>query len=103
LIGTRLVNADTSVLRPTERRQWFRLGITIPALIDTGAGIPFCPCTVLDVAQGGGRIRLEADAVVPDHFDLLFTKEGTVRRSCSVIWRRDDYLGVAFSARFDNA
>jgi hypothetical protein len=99
----RPVSVDTSVFRPTERRQSLRLGIRIPALISTGAGIPLCPCTVLDVSQGGGRIRLEADVRVPDHFDLLFTKEGTVRRECSVIWRRDDFLGVAFSTRFDHA
>jgi hypothetical protein len=97
------VNAVTSILRPTERRQSLRLGITIPALIYAGAGIPLCPCTVLDVSQGGGRIRLEADARVPDYFVLFFTHAGTVRRECSVTWRRDDYLGVAFSSRFDHA
>jgi len=57
----------------------------------------------LDVAQGGGRIRLEASALVPDHFVLLFTNAGTVRLACSVIWRHDGYLGVAFSGRFDHA
>jgi hypothetical protein len=96
------VNADTSVLLPTERRKSLRLGITIPALIYTGDGIPLCPCTVLDVSEGGGRIRLEADARVPDYFVLLFTMAGTVRRACSVIWRHDDYLGVAFNGRFDH-
>ena len=97
------MNAHPSVLLSTERRQCLRLGITIPALIYTGAGTPLCPCTVLDVSQGGGRIRLEANALVPDHFVLLFTNAGTVRRACSVIWRRGDYLGVAFSGRFDHA
>jgi hypothetical protein len=96
------VNADTSVLLSTERRQSLRLGITIPALIYIGAGIPLCPCTVLDVSQGGGRIRLEADAMVPDRFVLLFTMAGTVRRACSVVWRHDSYIGVAFTGRFDN-
>jgi hypothetical protein len=100
--GTQPVNAETSVLVPTERRQCLRLGITIPALIYVRDGASLCPCTVLDVAQGGGRIRLEADVAVPDHFDLLFTKGGTVRRACRVIWRHDGYLGVAFSARFDS-
>jgi hypothetical protein len=51
-----------------------RLGTTIPALIYIGDGFPLCPCTVLDVSQGGGRIRLDAKSPVPDHFDLLFTK-----------------------------
>ena len=97
------MNADPSVLLSTERRQCLRLGITIPALIYTGAGIPLCPCTVLDVWQGGGRIRLEANALVPDHFVLLFTNAGTVRRACSVVWRHDGYLGIAFSGLFDHA
>jgi hypothetical protein len=78
------------------------VGITIPALIYAGPGIPLCPCTVLDVAQDGGRIRLEASVAVPDNFDLLFTKGGTVRRQCRVVWRHEGYLGVTFSARFDN-
>jgi hypothetical protein len=97
------VNTDASVLLPTERRQSLRLGVTLPALIYLGAGIPLCRCTVLDVSQGGGRIRLEANVQVPDHFVLLFTHAGTVRRACSVVWRHDGYLGVAFSARFDHA
>jgi hypothetical protein len=80
-----------------------RLGTTIPALIYIGDGFPLCPCTVLDVSQGGGRIRPDAKSPVPDHFDLLFTKGGTVRRACSVVWRQDGYLGVAFSGRFDHA
>jgi len=79
------------------------MGVTIPALIFIRDGMPLCPCTVLDVSQGGGRIRLEADATVPDHFVLLFTHAGTVRRACSVVWRHDGYLGVAFSSRFDHA
>jgi hypothetical protein len=97
------VHADPAVLVPTERRQSPRLGVTIPALIFVGDGVPLCPCTVLDVSQGGGRIRLEANAAVPDHFVLLFTYAGTVRRECNVIWRQDGYLGVAFFGRFDHA
>jgi hypothetical protein len=97
------VNADPAVLVPTERRQSLRLGVTIPALIYTGDGVPLCPCTVLDVSQGGGRIRLEANALLPDHFVLLFTYAGTVRRACRVVWRQDGYIGVAFSGRFDHA
>jgi hypothetical protein len=76
---------------------------TIPALISVGDGCPLCPCTVLDVSQGGGRIRLDARASVPDQFELFFTMAGTVRRACSVIWRQDSYLGVEFSGRFDHA
>jgi hypothetical protein len=97
------MNAIPSVLLPTERRQCVRLGVTYPALIQLGDRVPLQPCTVLDISQSGGRIRLETTEPVPDRFCLLFTNTGSVRRACSVVWRHGLYLGVAFSGRFDRA
>jgi hypothetical protein len=59
------------------------------------------PCTVLDISENGGRVRLDAGPPLPDHFELLFTSAGTVRRDCRVVWRQDNYLGVEFHSRFD--
>lgn len=96
------MNGETAaVLLPTERRVHQRFGMTMPALIQLGDGIPLRPCTVLDVSLGGGRIRLDTGGAVPDHFILLFTKAGTVRRDCRVVWRQENYLGVAFAGKFD--
>ena len=95
------MNVHPSVLLPTERRQCVRLGITYPALIELGGAVPLQPCSVLDVSQGGARIRLETKEPVPDRFCLLFTSTGSVRRACYVVWRQECYLGVAFSGRFD--
>ena len=97
------MSAEGSVLIPIERRQGVRFGTTIPALIHVAGGASLLPCTVLDVSEGGGRIRLEAPLMLPDQFTLLLTSNGRVRRDCRVIWRQDVYLGVAFSARFDHA
>lgn len=79
-----------------EHRRCQRMGTTYPALILAHAGAPLHPCTVLDVSSGGGRIRLDTVSPVPDHFVLFFTATGSVRRTCRVIWRRDDLIGVAF-------
>jgi hypothetical protein len=94
---------QTSVLVAAERRQSPRMGTTIPALIFVRSGLPLLPCTVLDVSQGGGRIRLETKVQIPDRFYLLFTWTASVRRECRVVWRQDQYLGVAFFGRFDHA
>ena len=97
------MNAQPSVLLPVERRQSERFGVTYPAQIHIRDGIPLRHCTVLDISQGGGRIRLDTPGPVPDKFCLLFTANGTVRRICTVVWRHEYYLGVEFSSRFDHA
>jgi hypothetical protein len=86
-----------------ERRRSVRFGTTIPALIQRRDGLPLLPCTVLDLSEGGGRIRLYEPVPLGDHFTLLFTSNGRVKRDCRVIWRQSIYLGVAFSSRFDHA
>jgi hypothetical protein len=93
----------TAVLIAAERRRFPRMGTTIPALIQISPGLPLCPCTVLDVSQSGGRVRIEAKVQIPDRFYLLFTRTASVRRECRVVWRQDQYMGVAFSSRFDHA
>lgn len=95
------MDSSTSVLLASERRRALRMGTTIPASIYIRENIPLCPCTVLDVSQGGGRLRIESEMQVPDRFSLLFTRTASVRRECRVVWRHDNYLGVAFCGRFD--
>ena len=90
-------------LIPVERRKHIRLGTALPALIivhDTGT---LCPCTVVDLSVGGGRLRLDIETDLPDRFELLFTKIGDVRRTCRVAWRKENFLGVEFSGKFDRA
>jgi hypothetical protein len=96
------VTAGTSAFLSTDRRKSLRMGTTIPALIHVGDGVPQHPCAVLDVSQGGARIRLNADAQLPDRFSLFFNRAGSVRRACRLIWRRNCDLGVVFDGPFDN-
>jgi hypothetical protein len=95
------MESQTSILLTAERRRSPRMSTTIPALIFVRPNAPLCPCTVLDVSQGGGRVRVEAPMRIPDHFYLLFTRTATVRRECRVVWRHENYMGVAFAGRFD--
>jgi hypothetical protein len=97
----RVLTTGAIAYAPLERRKSVRFGTTIPATILLGDGVAPIPCTVLDVSMGGGRVRLDADGKVPDRFTLVLTAAGTVQRSCRVIWRKDDLLGLAFSGHFD--
>jgi hypothetical protein len=54
------------------------------------------PCTLSDISDSGGRIDVEDADKVPDRFFLLLSERGTVRRTCRVIWRKPDKLGVKF-------
>lgn len=59
-------------------------------------------CNIVDISEGGAKIRLASVDQLPDIFDLLFTKQGTPRRSCRVVWRESVQLGVEFESGADN-
>ena len=50
---------------------------------------------VTDLSNVGACIRLNGANLFPLEFQLSFDNFRTVRR-CRLIWRRDDFLGVAF-------
>jgi PilZ domain len=53
-------------------------------------------CSLSDVSDYGARIDVEDSQSVPDRFFLLLSERGTVRRTCRVIWREPNRLGVTF-------
>jgi hypothetical protein len=52
-------------------------------------------CSVRDVTNLGASIRLDALSVVPSEFAISFDRFRTMR-SCRLIWRHDDIVGVRF-------
>ena len=52
-------------------------------------------CTVQNITSGGACLKLANTFGVPETFELTF-EHGRTRRSCRVIWRTNDKLGVAF-------
>jgi hypothetical protein len=52
-------------------------------------------CTVRNISAGGASLDVANAAKVPDHFTLVMEME-SAGRSCAVIWRRDQQLGVEF-------
>jgi hypothetical protein len=56
---------------------------------------PVISCTVQNITGGGACLKLANTYGVPETFDLTF-EHGRTRRSCRVVWRTDDKLGVMF-------
>jgi hypothetical protein len=78
-----------------DRRKSFRVEWTSPASIDLGDGSPRLPCVVKNLSNGGARIA--SAKVLPDDFILRLTPGRCRPRSCHVVWRRDDEVGVQFT------
>jgi hypothetical protein len=54
-------------------------------------------CTVQDITSGGACLKLANTYGVPETFELTF-EHGRTRRSCRVVWRTHDKLGIAFES-----
>ena len=68
------------------------------ATLDIGGGSPSTSCEVLDISEGGARLRplLCSPKTLPEKFILLLSTCGKVRRDCRVIWRSTVEIGVQF-------
>jgi hypothetical protein len=78
-----------------DRRKNFRLGWHLPATIyDAGRHLER-PCILVDLSNRGAKIAGVRAHTIPDEFRLR-TPIGD-RRSCRVIWRTEDTLGVEFT------
>src|SRR5271169_2185375 len=89
--------------RPTrrDRRKNFRVEWNLPATIyDVGRHLERS-CVLVDLANGGAKIAGVRAHTIPDEFRLR-TSLGD-RRSCRVIWRTENTLGVEFTDHMDGA
>lgn len=53
-------------------------------------------CSLSDVSDTGARISVEAAEELPDRFTLLLSGNGGPQRTCRVIWRQPNQIGVDF-------
>jgi hypothetical protein len=82
-------NADRRVLKRTR--------VSRNAKIIVPRRSPVIYCTVENITGGGACLKFASTFGLPETFDLTF-EHGRTRRSCRVVWRTGDKLGVAFEA-----
>jgi hypothetical protein len=85
-----------------ERRAVKRTHIGRNAKIIVPRPSPVIFCTVENITSGGACLKLASTFGVPETFELTF-EHGRTRRSCRVIWRTRDKVGVAFAAAASTA
>jgi hypothetical protein len=79
-----------------DRRTVTRTRVVRSAKIIVPRRSPVIHCTVQNITSGGACLKLANTYGVPETFDLTF-EHGRTRRSCRVVWRTNDKLGVAFA------
>lgn len=56
-------------------------------------------CSLSDISDTGARISVEAAEELPDRFTLLLSGNGAPQRTCRVVWRQPNQIGVDFERR----
>jgi hypothetical protein len=56
-------------------------------------------CVLADISDTGARIDVEDSETIPDRFLLLLSGNGSARRTCRVVWRQPQQIGVRFERR----
>jgi hypothetical protein len=90
-------NRKDDAINATDRRVLKRTRVRRNAKIIVPRRSPVICCTVENLTGAGACLRLASTFGVPETFDLTF-EHGRTRRSCRVIWRTADKLGVTFAA-----
>ena len=80
-------------------RKFVRVDLRKKGFLIPTPDAPWIECYVLDISENGACLDV-GDLAVPNMFGLSLTAGGEVRRVCSLIWRRGEFVGVRFiSAR----
>jgi len=79
----------------TERRFIDRMTVVKGALLFFSGRPGVRSCCVRDITKNGAGIRIQDLPVVPLNFQLSFDNFQTVR-TCRIVWRDNDFLGVKF-------
>ncbi len=53
-------------------------------------------CTVRNLSDTGAALFVESPVGIPTEFNLIVISD-QVNRTCSVVWRKDNRIGIRFS------
>jgi PilZ domain-containing protein len=92
-----LLDLPRELAMGTNRRRSVRRRVRQFATIVSRDRTLSLPCLMLDISSGGARLQLNETAEIPDQFDLVLSRSGTVQRYCRVVWREQHLIGVEFT------
>jgi hypothetical protein len=90
-------NSLSTPFKMNDRRSIGRTEIIKGALLFFGKKAGIQSCTVRDVTNLGAGIRSQDLTMMPLDFELSFDGFRTSRK-CRLIWREDEFFGVAFES-----
>jgi PilZ domain len=76
----------------SEYPRFVRLGATLVGTDNTSLG----NCLLADLSAVGARLIVQSPADLPDEFSLILSRDGQLRRKCTVDWRSEKAVGVRF-------
>jgi hypothetical protein len=77
-----------------ENRRERRMRVLKMGRIVFNGGYTVFDCRVKNISQGGALLEMASMVGIPKKFDL--STDGGPRRPCTVMWRTDKLMGVAF-------
>jgi hypothetical protein len=77
-------------------RKYPRKAIKAVGYLYTSDGWPIGECVVRDISAGGAKFVHKITGELPGELILALSKDAHVRRSCELVWRKDDQVGVRF-------
>ena len=85
-----------NVMRTKDGRGTKRKALRYPVWLDDGEGALPTECMLSDVSEGGAKLSVSANAVVPQTFRLRLTRGGPPARLCELVWRDGLEVGIKF-------
>jgi hypothetical protein len=80
-----------------EKRHNVRHKIGVLTALTTQENKFICFGVLEDVSAEGAKVKLTKEVELPDNFTIVLASKCGPRRSCSVVWRKTDRVGVRFT------
>jgi hypothetical protein len=79
-----------------EKRRSKRYAVLHGARLTEPDGAELGSCRIINISQTGARLQTTLAPTLPEHFILVLSHTGGLRRQCAVVWRSDTAVGVEF-------
>jgi c-di-GMP-binding flagellar brake protein YcgR len=82
-----------------EQRRAKRHSVQYTGMIYSTNGKPIVRCQLRDISATGAQLALEREIDLPPKFVLALSRDGQVRRQCTIAWQLSIVVGVKFASQ----